>query len=181
MTPLLVVGAGGFGRAVVDAAWAQGSWQPCGFIDDRGPALGSWCGLPVLGRLADLAQWRHLAGHVIVAIGDNKARVAIGASLRQQNFQLATVVHPRAWVSGHASLAEGTAVMAGAVVSTGVTVGRQVIINVGAVLDHDVTAGDGARLGAGAIAGGGSTLKANAWLRDGGVLLAGHVLEADSA
>lgn len=180
MTPLLIVGTGGFGRAVADAARAQACWQPCGFIDDRGPALGSWQGLPVLGRLADLAQWRHLAAHVVVAIGDNKARIAIGESVRQQRFTLATVVHPRAWVSDQAVLGEGTAVMAGALVSTGVVVGRQVIINAGAVLDHDVKVGDGARLGAGAIAGGASTLSSGAWLRDGGVLLAGHVLERDS-
>ena len=181
MNPLFVIGAGGFGRAVVDAAVSQGTWLPIGFLDDREPDVAQIMRLPVLGKIADLPALRSKSNHLVVAIGDNRHRAAASDKAREWGYSLATIIHPRAYVSAEALVGEGSIVMAGAVVSAGVRIGRNVIVNAGAILDHDVTVEDGARLGVGCSAGGAAKIRAGAWLREGAVLLAGHVLEADRA
>ena len=47
---LLVLGAGGYGRAVAEAAMAMGGHTVVGFVDDRWPVLVPIWNLPEIGR-----------------------------------------------------------------------------------------------------------------------------------
>lgn len=178
MTPALpsvvIIGAGGFGRAVADALGLAGGVVVAGFLDDRGSDLGRVLGLPVLGRIADLPQLRVPCDRVVVAIGDNHRRAELAAWVLEQGLALQTVVHPRAIVSAHAVLGNGAMVMAGAVVGTEAHLGRCAIVNAGAVADHHAQVGDCAHLGVGALMAGGSRLGQRAWLQEGAVLRAGQ-------
>lgn len=173
---LLVVGAGGFGRAVADAA--AGRWRVAGFVDDRGPSLGHVLGLPVLGTTAQLAALRERAAAVVIAIGDNRRRQALAQAARVAGFRLATVLHPNASISRHATLGDGCMVMAGAVVGTEARLGSAVIVNAGAVVDHHAVVGDCAHLGIGAGAAGGASIGEGAWLREGVFVRAGQPVDA---
>ena len=51
-TRLLVVGAGGHGRSVAEAAELSGQFEVVGFLDDSLPAGATALGLPVLGPVA---------------------------------------------------------------------------------------------------------------------------------
>ena len=70
---LLIIGAGGYGRAVAEAAMAMGGHTVVGFVDDRWPALMPIWGLPVVGRLADLPGLRLMSEAVVPAIGNTLA------------------------------------------------------------------------------------------------------------
>lgn len=155
---LLIIGAGGFGRSVAEAAEASGAFRVEGFIDDRGPELGAVLGRPVVGRMADLEALRGQFDQLVVAIGDNTRRRELCLRLIGAGFSLATVVHPRAWVSAHADVGMGAMVMAAAVIGTEARVGRGVIVNTGAVIDHHAEAGDFAHLEVGTCLGGGQRL-----------------------
>lgn len=155
---LLIVGAGGFGRSVAEAAEASGAFRVGGFIDDRGPELGLVLGRPVLGRLLDLEGLRGNFQQLVVAVGDNARRRELCVQLRAAGFDLATVVHPRAWISAHASVGAGSMVMAAAVVGTEARIGEGVIVNCGAVVDHHALVGDFAHLEVGSCLGGGGRL-----------------------
>ena len=67
---LIVLGAGGHGRAVADVAQAAG-WTVVGFTDLPGATIPAG-GIPVLGRDADLADLatRHAAGYAVVGVGN---------------------------------------------------------------------------------------------------------------
>ncbi|MFS6674163.1 hypothetical protein WHJ73_14485, partial [Staphylococcus aureus] len=94
MKRLLIVGAGGHGRSVAEAACAAGQYAVVGFIDDVTEARQAWA-WPVLGATSDLAKYRDLADAAIVAIGKNSLREKLCDQLLAANFELATVVHPR--------------------------------------------------------------------------------------
>ena len=173
---VLIVGAGGFGRAVADAIALGSSHRVAGFVDDRAPALEAALGHPVLGRVENLPALRRDCGLLVVAIGHNERRREICQQARAVGFELATVVHPRAFVSGHAKLGAGAMVMAAAVIGTEAEVGEGAIVNAGAVVDHHARVGEFAHLGVGACMGGGALLAPLAWLREGAVLGAGQQL-----
>ncbi|KRC73475.1 putative acetyltransferase EpsM [compost metagenome] len=164
---LLIVGGGGHGRAVAEAAAMTGEWAGIVFADDAYPAQqqsGDWRIVGSTGQLPELARGCHAA---IVAIGNQAVRQRLTDTLVALDVPLATVVHPRAWVSALAVIGAGSAIMAGAVVGACARLGRGVIVNANATADHDAVLGDFAHLGVGVQLAGGVVVEDRAWLQAG--------------
>jgi sugar O-acyltransferase (sialic acid O-acetyltransferase NeuD family) len=176
---LLVVGAGGHGRSVAEAAQWSCLFMVVGFLDDALPAGEMALGLPVLGPVASMAQHRRVADQAIVAIGNNAVREKLMQQLAQAGLALATVVRPRAYVSPSAQVGEGSAIMAGAIVGTEARLGVGSIVNCGAVVDHHATVQDFGHLGVNASMAGGTVLGRSAWMQSGSALGYGVKVAAD--
>ncbi len=202
---LLVFGAGGHGRVVVEAALAQRTqareprfpWRAV-MASDRDPArcLGELLpGVSMATSVEAEALIRRQAARVHVAIGSNVDREAeverlVGNDAGQ--VALVTLVHPMASIATSARLADGCFVAAQAVVSAGATLGRAVVINHAAVVDHDcrvaafahiaprAVLGGAVVVGAGAMVGSGAVVLPEVRLGDGVVLGAGAVLTRDA-
>lgn len=164
---LLILGAGGHGKAVAESALLSGLWQRVLFVDDRWPELQESFGLPVVSDVAGLAGIAANAQGAIAAVGNNQVREQWCAAIEQAGIELVSVVHPRAYVSRSVALGAGTAVMALAVVGVDAQVGRAAIINANATLDHDAVLGDFGHLGVGVQIAGGVRVGARAWLQAG--------------
>lgn len=176
---LIVVGAGGHGAAVAEAAMLSGQWADVVFLDDGYPAKLECQGWPVIGSMAALEQCPAGSG-VIVAIGNQAAREQKFVQLRQAGMKLVSIVHPKAWVSEGAALGKGVAVMAGAIVGINAKVGDGAIVNANATVDHDVVLEAFAHLGVGVQLAGGVKVGRAAWLQAGSC--AGYrVVVADGA
>jgi sugar O-acyltransferase (sialic acid O-acetyltransferase NeuD family) len=160
---LLVVGAGGHAKVVVDAAQAAGL-TVCGVVGrDTDPA--DVLGVPVA---SDPAVFD--ADTFIVAVGDNTTRASMFADYLARGLSPASVVHPSAVVADGVTIGAGTLLAAGVVVNVGARIGDDAILNTGCTVDHDceigahvhlgpgvnlcgaVTVGEGALLGVGACA-----------------------------
>ena len=171
---LAVVGAGGHGLVVAEAAQAQGQWRSVAFFDDAGDArrLGTFA---LHGTVADL---RRLAGsneapQVVVAIGNNQLRSDLSIELESLGFQLATVIHPSAVISPSVKLGAGTVVLAGVVVNGRTRVGRACILNTRCSVDHDNVLEDSVHVSPGAALAGGVTLGCCAWVGIGAAVIQG--------
>lgn len=175
----MIIGAGGHGRSVAEAALACGEFRLAGFLDDAYPQLSTVWGIPVLGDITDFSDFIGIADVAIVAIGNNQLRKAVVARLRAAEFELATVIHPRAIVSPSAKIGQGSAIMAGAVIGTEAKLGEGVIVNCGAVVDHHCEVEDFAHLGVHAAMAGGSVLGKGAWMQAGSALGYGVKIDAD--
>src|SRR5688572_31393080 len=107
MQSVVIIGAGGHGRVVLDILRAAGRYQPVGFVDADTRLAGTRVGgLPVLGPtnvLPKLRQQQRVA-HAIVAIGDNVTRRRYAAAIEAEGFELASAIHPTAFVSPSARL-----------------------------------------------------------------------------
>ena len=170
MQRLLIVGAGGHGRSVAEAALAGGTFELAGFLDNATPTLVEVWGVPVLGTTVDLSVYRPYADFAIAAIGNNAAREALSNRLLAAGFELATVVHPQAIVSPSAEIGSGSTVMAGAIVGTEARLGCGVIVNCGAVVDHHAQVHDFGHLGVNACMAGVTVLGRGAWMQAGSAL-----------
>lgn len=178
MQRVLIVGAGGHGQAVAEAFALQGRTHLVGFVDDAAPVGSLVFGLPVLGTVGSLPKLAAMADAVCVAIGHNATRQRLVEQALQAGFVLATVVHPRAFVSPSAVVGAGSAIMAGALVGTCAQLGQGAIVNCGAVVDHHAVVEDFGHLGVCACMAGGSRLGQGAWLQAGCALGYGVVVPA---
>ena len=169
-TRLLVVGAGGHGRSVAETAELSGQFEVVGFLEDSLPAGETVLGVPVLGPVASMADYRAAADQAIVAIGNNAVREKLVQQFAAAGFVFATVIHPQAFVSPSAVLGAGSAVMACAIVGTEARLGVGSIVNCGAVVDHHATVEDYGHLGVNASMAGGTVLGRSAWVQAGAAL-----------
>jgi sugar O-acyltransferase (sialic acid O-acetyltransferase NeuD family) len=180
---LLILGAGGHGRVVADAALAQGGWERV-IATDRDPARCNGDLLPGV-PTRPLADAMSAASAVHVAIGAASARQR---ELKAASLPLASVIHPRASVSRFAQIGEGSFVAANAVVAPGAVLGTSVIVNHGAIVDHDVEVGEfthvaphvalsgNVRIGARVLVGAGANILPGIRIADDVVIGAGAVV-----
>lgn len=138
---LVVLGAGGHAKVVIDAALCSG-WRPGVLLDDDPGKQGTaYIGVPVTGRCS---QWSTLQGRLsfVVAVGNNEVRARLQTELEAADRNVAVIRHPFCAIANSASIAAGTVVLAGAVVNADARLGRGVIVNTGATIDHDCIVGD---------------------------------------
>jgi sugar O-acyltransferase (sialic acid O-acetyltransferase NeuD family) len=164
MSSLLVLGAGGHGRVVADAAISMRLWDLIAFADDRGDTLASPLGLAVVGTLADFEQLSRRFDCVALGVGDNRTRLSLYSRCLQANRALPVVVHSSAAVSPHASIGPGSVIFAQAAVNVGAVLGSACIVNTGATVDHDCQLGAGVHVSPGANLAGNVTVGQCSWI-----------------
>jgi sugar O-acyltransferase (sialic acid O-acetyltransferase NeuD family) len=179
LSGLLILGAGGHGRVVADAAISSAAWSDIAFLDDRFASIDSELGLPVLAEVCRLAQFAPRFGHAVVAMGDAVTRLHLIRELERAGFSIPVIVHPSSSVSRFARLAAGTVVMAGAVVNAGAEAGVGVIINTGANVDHDCTLADGVHVCPGANLAGAVSVDCRTWIGIGASVKQGIKIGSD--
>ncbi len=148
---VLIIGAGGHGKVVLEILRAAGVHKPIGFVDADTALAGTTVGgLPVLGPPNLLPKLRKTVRGAIVAIGDNRTRLQSAELLREHQFELVNAIHPTASVSPTATLGENIVVAAQAAIGTEAKVGHSTIINTAAVVDHECVIGIAAHICPGA-------------------------------
>ncbi|HJV25443.1 MAG TPA: acetyltransferase [Aromatoleum sp.] len=145
--PLVIYGAGGFGREVLQVVRdindaRPRTWDPIGFAVDQAFASTSLVqGLPVVGSVDWLAQ--HPEVEVVIAIGSPAARRHIVRRVVQEaGNRFATLLHPHAWLGQDVRVGEGSVICAGALVTTDISIGSHVHVNIGATIGHDAVLKD---------------------------------------
>jgi len=159
---LLILGAGGHGRVVADAAIDAG-FEDVAFLDD-GPLERSPEGFRKVGKLADVGSLLDQWPSAISAVGNNGLRLELYRRLKDIGYTAPAIIHPRAFVSRNASIADGVFVAAGAVVNTGASIDVACIINTSASVDHDCRIGAGTHISPGAHLAGEVVVGSKTWI-----------------
>ena len=166
---LLILGAGGHGRAVADLA-AECGFTVAGFTDRvRGPE--------VVGgddEVAALARDGKIDG-AVVGVGNTALgrRVELFAMLKSLRVATPTLIHPRASVSRSCKLGEGVVAFPNVVLGAGVLVGDNVVLYSGVIVEHDCRVAAHAYLSPGVILAGNVTIEAGAFLGMGALVVTG--------
>lgn len=164
---LLILGAGGHGKAVAEAAKLNKEWTHIAFIDDRWPQLKMVVDIPVVSDIKGLRDISSQYSVAIVAIGNNKTRLEWFNLLEAIDLSIVSIIHPSASVSLTAQIGKGTAVMALAVIGVDAKVGQGCIINAHSTVDHDVILDEFAHIGVGVHLAGGVRIGKRAVLQSG--------------
>jgi UDP-perosamine 4-acetyltransferase len=189
---LLVIGAGGHAKVVIEVARAAG-WTPVAALDPR--RTSDVLGVPVQGTDDDIAAFwaRGAVDGAVVAIGENRIRQALAHSVRGLGCPTVIIVHPAAVVAASARIGDGVVVMAGAIINADASIGRDCIINTAAIVEHDCILEEGVhaaprsvmggtcRLGRGTLFGIGATVRPGIAIGKGVMVGAGAVVVSDIA
>jgi len=162
MRDLVIVGAGGHGRELLDVVEAinavEPTWRFLGFLDDGTPPADPLerRGARVVGPVAALAE---LSTSYAIGIGVSETRRRIDELALAADREPAVLVHPLASMGSDVELGPGVVLAAGARVTTNVRLGRHTHINAGAVVSHDGRIADYGTISPGALVNGTVTLE----------------------
>lgn len=131
MNRLIIIGAGGHGKVIADAALKNGYTNIC-CVDDN--ATGDVMGFPIIGTTADVECLNDGNTDFVIGIGNNALRKMI---VETYNVNWVSIIHPSAQIGFDAEIGKGTVVMANAVVNVCAKIGEHCIINTGAIVEHD--------------------------------------------
>ena len=168
-SPVVVYGASGHGKVVVDILRANGV-KIEGFVDDDPQKSGEVSGLKILGNIKWLTQ-RATQISVALGIGDNFYRCRIAEHCIAAGIHLATAIHPSATVAASATISSGTAIMPHAVINADAVIGQGAIINTAAIVEHDCSIGNFSHLSPRVAIGGHVQVGDLAWLGIGSTVI----------
>ncbi len=154
---IIVFGAGGHAKVVLDVLEQMGSYVVVGLLDDSAQLHGTtrW-GYKVWGGRDQFATLqRRGITRLFVALGDNRRRQFVFEEAGKAGFELVSAIHPSAQIGGRVTIGAGSLLVAGTVVNVDSMIGENVIINTGATVDHDCRVGPHAHLSPGVHLAGG--------------------------
>lgn len=173
MRSLLVYGAGGHARETAwlasRANWHGESLRVEAYVDDaRGSEHRSLAGARVV--TLDEATREFAGAAIVIAVGDPAVRARLAHRARDAGFEFATLIDPTSIVGPRVTIAEGTTIAAGCVVTVDVRIGGHVQINVGCTISHDCSLEEYATLAPGVHLSGNVRVEARARLGTGAVV-----------
>lgn len=183
MTRLFLIGGGGHCKAAIDVIEADNRFIIGGIFERALAQRGDVLGYPVIGTDRDLPNFVATYTAMLVTIGQIKSpdsrRNAFNAAI-QSGASLPVITSPRAYVSRHATVGDGTLVMHGAVVNAAATVGQNCILNSLSLVEHGARIGDHCHIATGARVNGDVTVKEGCFIGSGAILKNGITIGKDS-
>ena len=136
---ILIIGAGGMGRDVMDAVEKNGTYKIAGFIDDTMPVGSEVSGYKILGNISDVARISKDINKGIIAIGDNWQRGKVSRKIKNATkiFHFVSVIHPSACISRNAQIGAGAVLLAETTVCSNAIMGEHTLLHIGSMLGHD--------------------------------------------
>ncbi len=140
---ILILGAGGHAKVVLDALLSHGMGDCNIFDDDSKKHSTTLLGYEVKGNTQTLLEYFKDSSEsaVIMAIGNNQIRAKVGAHLATYQILFTNAIHGRALYAPSVQLGKGLMIMANAVINADSIIGDHAIINTGAIIEHDCNIG----------------------------------------
>ena len=174
---VLILGAGGLGRAIHEAFVSRGDYEVIGFLDDG--KRGNFCELPVLGSIRDAVAMaeKHKATHVIVALGFHyqTQRQNIFANLSAAKLSFANAIHRDAKMARDVKLGRGIFIGMNVSINAGAIIGDNSVIWTGAIIEHDNKIGKNVFMATGAMTAGYVVIEDNVFVGMGAKIAKAHI------
>jgi sugar O-acyltransferase (sialic acid O-acetyltransferase NeuD family) len=173
---IAIIGAGGFGREVLDIVEACNAHEPTydilGFIVEEGFGnVGTLVnGRPILGYFDWVRQ--HTDDVLFTcAVGAPQHRRRLVNSALECGANFATLIHPAAVVTSRVSVAPGAIITAGCILTNNIDVGFHVHINLACTVGHDAVLQDFVTLAPGVHVSGNVTISEGAYVGTGASII----------
>jgi sugar O-acyltransferase (sialic acid O-acetyltransferase NeuD family) len=191
--PIILIGGGGHCRSVIDVIESQGQYEIFGIVDMPDKVGTKVLGYPIIGSDSEkeLKEFKAQCPNFLVTVGQVKSaqlRKKIFHRIKVAGGQLPIIISPKAHVSKHAKVEEGTVIHHFAMINANAKVGVNCIINSGALIEHDAVVGNhchisthgvingAARVGEGAMVGSNACMLPMASLPENSMLAASSIL-----
>jgi sugar O-acyltransferase (sialic acid O-acetyltransferase NeuD family) len=175
MEKLLLVGAGGHCRSVIDSI--NRDYYSDIVIIDLPELIGkNILTIPIVGTDSDINSLfddGYRNGVITIgSIGHTDKRIGLYAKMKKAGYQFPAIIDPTAMISkSNTFIAEGAFIGKGVIINTGVRIGAFSIVNTGCIIDHDCITGQFVHIGPGVRMSGGIHIHDNAHIGIGSVLI----------
>ncbi|MBS6559183.1 MAG: NeuD/PglB/VioB family sugar acetyltransferase [Clostridiales bacterium] len=138
MKKLILIGAGGHSKSVVDSI-EKLQYKLCGFIDEN--KKGVHLGLPIFGtQIEDIPNYKEFS--YFVSIGDVGYRKMWFDKIIDKGLNVINIIDSSAIISSSARIGIGNFVGKMAVINADAEIGNNNIINTKALIEHECKVGD---------------------------------------
>ena len=141
MKKLVILGFGGYGKTIEDIVLSAQLFDEIIFLDDNAENE------RVAGRCMDFRNYISDETWFYPAFGNNNLRIEWLNMMNGEGAQIATIIHPSAYIGRNTEIGKGCAVLPNAVINTTAVIKQGCIVNFGAIVDHDVTIEKGVHIG----------------------------------
>ena len=172
MDKILLIGGGGHCRSVVDVIEAENRFKIAGIIDQPQLIGTKVLNYEVIGCDEDLKSLAAKYKNALITVGQIRApdlRIKLFERVKEAGFILPVIVSPRAYVSLHAAVGEGSIIMHDALVNACAQVGDNCIINSKALIEHDSTIGHHCHISTSVTINGGVKVEGKSFIGSGAV------------
>jgi sugar O-acyltransferase (sialic acid O-acetyltransferase NeuD family) len=172
MKKVVIIGAGGFGREVLDIIDAcnemEDTYEPLGFVVD--PQYGA-AGVminekPILGSF----DWLEKHAHEILVtcgVGPSHLRYQLVQRARALNCRFVNMIHPSAIMTRWITLGQGVVITAGCILTNQIQIGDHVHVNLDCTVGHNAVLQDFVTLSPGVHVSGNVTLQTGCYVGTG--------------
>lgn len=158
---LILVGGGGHCASCIDVIEQEGKFEIIGVVD-RDVSSRETLGYSILGNDDYLSGLRSNCNFALITVGQIRSpqvRIRLFEYVKSLGYTLPTIISPRAYVSRHASVGEGTIVMHDALINSRATIGSNCIINTKALVEHDAIVENYCHVSTAAVVNGGVVVR----------------------
>tara|TARA_B100001123_G_C15229965_1_gene994742 strand:- start:516 stop:1130 length:615 start_codon:yes stop_codon:yes gene_type:complete len=174
MEKILIIGAGGHAKSVIDVVESTKKYKIIGLIDNNTKINNKKIfKYEILGSNKDLKIMRKTCKFAIVGIGQIKSaqkRINNFELLKKLRFQIPKIFSTTSYISKNTIVGDGTVIFHGVYVNAGASIGDNCIINTRSIIEHDVKIGNHCHVSTGATLNGGVILGDNSFVGSGAVI-----------
>jgi sugar O-acyltransferase (sialic acid O-acetyltransferase NeuD family) len=170
MNSIILIGAGGHCKSVIDVIEQEGRFEIAGIVDKPEFSGSDILGYPAIGNDSDLGNLANKYQYALITvgqIGSTDLRIKLFDLALKAGFKLPSIVSPRAYVSKHATLGQGTVIMHDSVVNASASIGKNCTINSKALIEHDATIEDFCHISTAAVINGGVIVRQGSFIGSG--------------
>jgi sugar O-acyltransferase (sialic acid O-acetyltransferase NeuD family) len=163
---LILIGGGGHCKSCIDVIEQENKFLIAGIVDIN-RSISELLGYPLLGHDEDLIKLKSSYDYALITMGQIKSpaiRVRLFDYAKYLGFKLPVIISPRAYVSKHAKIGNGSIVMHDALINAGAIVGDNCIINTKSLIEHDAVIENNCHISTGAIINGGVIVKQDSFV-----------------
>lgn len=157
MEEIVLIGGGGHCKACIDVIEAEGKFRIAGIVDMPEKVGEKISGYEIFASDDDLPRLVKEYNNFLITIGhikDPAKRIVKYEYLKGLGATFPVIASPSAYISKHATVADGSIIMHKAYVGSNVKIGEICIINTGAIIEHDSIVGDHCHVSTGAVVNG---------------------------
>ncbi len=179
---LILIGGGGHCMSVIDIVELNNKFTIKGILDSYTDQKEIY-GYPVLGGDELIEKLANDNVFFLITVGQIKSyivRERISKKIIGVKGQLATIISPRAYVSKHSKVEEGTVIMHDAVVNSGAKIGKNCIINTKSNIEHGVIVEEFCHISTCSVVNGESIIKRGTFIGSNATISNGITIKENS-
>jgi UDP-perosamine 4-acetyltransferase len=172
---LLIIGAGGHARSVLDIALQNGDYSAIECVDPSYPRARNVEGLvdiPIIGTDADMEKlFEKGYRNIFVALGENRLRHKLFHHALSIGFEPVNIISRNAVISPRTRFGKGICVMAGAVINVNTIIEDNCIVNTRCSIDHDCHIKQSSHIAPGVTLSGYVKIEQGVWIGTGASII----------